>query len=356
MSRSDNLVICFDVQEQYYIPQYLSIAQQLSLRGIQVIYVSHDSEFNSFGSEKVMCIPEGENQVDFYNRLSPDWIIIGNTFQGIEKLDNSIKTALVSHGIGPKACYYTVSDTPTTVRFVEGPYRLKRLKEMYPNQKFIDTRYAKLDAAVNGEYSGLKPSDYGLDDNKKTVLYAPAFFPSSIENFSSQFPEDFSEYNILLKPHFFSLSSPKYKKQKEMLENWALSPNVYFAKKEDVNLVPFMAIADVLISDASSALFEFAALDKPVVWCDFYYLRWSYRGPFKFRFRGRMDKDLYEYSDIAKHVGSYQDLKSAVESQLDNPMEYSEIRKRYTLNLSGVVDGKASQRIADYLLQNCSAP
>ncbi|MFY0640360.1 MAG: CDP-glycerol glycerophosphotransferase family protein [Bermanella sp.] len=334
------------------MPQYIPVAQELIKKGFIITFVSHGVNLGTIKGAKTDFIPKGMKEVDFYNRLKPDWLIIGNSFQEIARLNENIKTALVSHGIGPKACYYTVSDTPTDVRFVEGPYRTERLRQMYPNQTFIDTGYAKLDPAINGELSGSAPSDYGLDNNKKTLLYAPTFYPSSIERFSRSFPDDFGQYNIILKPHYFSLSIEKYKKQKALLEHWATFDNVYLAQVEESNILPFMAVSDVLISDASSTLFEFAALDKPVVWCDFLKLRWAYRGILKFRFKKRMDQDLYKYADIAAHAQSYAQLRNIVDEQIERPNQYAVQRAKYTLSLAGKVDGKASERIVNYMLQN----
>lgn len=303
-------------------------------------------------STSIKRVHSYDEAIALYKEQSPSWLVLGNSFDGINSIGGVTKTALVSHGIGPKACYYTVSETPTDVRFVEGPYRTERLRQMYPNQTFIDTGYAKLDPAINGELSGSSPSDYGLDNNKKTLLYAPTFYPSSIERFSRSFPEDFGLYNIILKPHYFSLSIDKYKKQKALLEHWATFDNVYLAKIEESNILPFMSVSDVLISDASSTLFEFAALDKPVVWCDFLKLRWAYRGILKFRFKKRMDQDLYRYADIAAHAQSYAQLRNIVDEQIANPNQYAAQRAKYTLSLAGKVDGKASERIVNYMLQN----
>ena len=349
--------VYFDVKEPYYLPQYTPVANILESRGVTCTFVfyvkqGHVQQQSTQIDYNVIWVKDEHQARQLYLAKRPDWLLIGNYFQDLGQIHEYTKTALLSHGIGPKACYYTVSDAKPSVRFVEGPYRTQRLKKMYPEQVFVDTGYAKLDPVIRGDMDEVKPSYYGLDDSKKTILYAPTFYPSSIECFSKGFAKEFSEYNIILKPHYFSLVSEKYKKQRQLLESWATSDNVYLARENEVNILPFMVVSDVLISDASSALFEFTALDKPVVWCDFYKLRWGYRGLFKFRFRERMDEDLYKYADIAVHAKSYKELKSVVDSQMINPAEYQQSRKGYTLALAGVVDGKASGRIAHYMLNN----
>ena len=350
--------VYFDVQQLYYIPQYTPVQKQLEALGVVCTYVFYkESELErqqvsvarSLGCEIKWVDSEAEAK-QLYLADKPDWLLIGNNFSDLESLHAHTKTGLLSHGIGPKACYYTVSDSMPTVRFVEGPYRTERLYELYPNSQFVDTGYAKLDPLLDGSDSLASLESYGLDPNKKTILYAPTFYPSSIECLPKTFPLDFPEYNIIIKPHYFSLASPKYRKQRKLLEAWSESGNVYLAGIDDVNILPFMGVADVLISDASSTLFEFAALDKPVVWCDFYKLRLGYRGVFKFRFKGRMDEDLYKYADIAVHADSYKTLKPAVDSQIKHPSEKSNIRKQYTNSLAGKVDGQVSQRIALYIL------
>ena len=354
--------VFFDVQELYYLPQYAPIIASLKQKGALATLVMYRSEVETAnqvalirracpGAAIEWVVNEAQAR-DLYLKKKPDWLIIGNSFEYLEGIHNNTQTALVSHGIGPKSCYYNVSDSATNVRFVEGPYRTKRLKEMYPKQTFVDTGYAKLDPIVNGEMSHLQPLNWGLDNSKKTILYAPTFYPSSIECLPKNFAKEFSEYNIILKPHYFSLANAKYKKQKKLLESWEKSDNVYLAGLENVNIIPFMAVADVLISDASSTLFEFSALNKPVVWCDFYKLRWGYRGLLRFRFKKRMDEDLYKYADIAVHAKSYDELKCCVDSQIESPGSFSQERKKYTLALAGRVDGQCSVRIAEYILKS----
>lgn len=348
------MVVFFDVQELYYLPQYQPIQTVLSSKGIEsvfVIYGVDNSSYSELASEfvGVEFVANEKEALALYLRKKPDWLVVGNNFDGLGQVHENTQTAMVGHGIGPKACYYTVSDSATSVRFVEGPYRAERLKSLYPDLTFVDTGYAKLDPAINGQLASLTPSNYGLDDKRKTILYAPTFYPSSIECFSKAFSEEFSEYNIILKPHYFSLTIEKYKKQKQMLEYWANAENVYLAGEAELNILPFMSVADVLISDASSTLFEFAALNKPVVWCDFYKLRWGYRGLLSFRFKERMDEDLYKYADIAVHAKNYAELKGVVDRQISNPHQFENQRNKYSMDLAGKVDGKVSERIVKYM-------
>lgn len=350
----------FDVFELYYLPQYLPINAEINKREQNdTTFIFYRGKFDSL--VKKIIVAEGLNYIwvnsqseanDYYQLKRADWIFFNNRFPYLDVLNEVSKTARIGHGIGAKASYYSQSDSPTTVRFVEGEYKTNRLRSMYPNNKFINAGFSKLDPILNGETSGLDLERLNLDPSKKTIIYAPTFYPSSLERFPKNFPEDFQEFNIIIKPHYFSLSKEKYTNQRKLLEHWNKYTNVYLAKVDDYSLVPFMAIADLLISDTSSAIIEFAALDKPVIWCNFLKLRWTYRGIFSYRFKKRMDKDYQEYSKVAVRSDSYKMLVIKASEQLLNPKALSKQRLHYAEKMAGTLDGKASKRIVDYLLEN----
>lgn len=353
------MIVIFDVLHLYYLPQYLPVLTALKQQGVDVRFVFYrqlDPELNQV-CEKVIqdenlqaiWVENWTSALDYYLEAKADWIVFGNAVKDQDIIHTVSKTALMQHGIGPKACYYDVSENPTTVRFVEGQHRLKRLNTLYPNDNFIDTGYAKLDPAMHDVTSTLSVADLGLDPTKPTILYAPTFYPSSIEMFSKQFAQAFSNFNIIVKPHFFSLTKSKYQQQRKMLETWAQADNVYLAQTDDYNLMPFMAISDVMLSDASSAIFEFAALNKPVVWCDFYKLRWTYRGVFSFRFKKRLDDDIQYFNQVAYRAESYHDLLSVVPEALKNGVKHG--TSDVVEQLAGKIDGLCSKRIADYLVE-----
>ena len=121
------------------------------------------------------------------------------------------------------------------------------------------------------------------------------------------------------------------------------------ASADEISVVPYFKEADILVSEASSTLFEFVALDKPVIVCNFFKLKWSYRGPFHYRFEKRFGRDNVLYEDIGRHINAFDRLPDAVSRELAHPETFREQRARYTRDHVGPVDGLASRRIADYL-------
>ena len=357
---NNTINVFFDVQELYYLPQYLPVHHELIKRDQgTTTFIFHHGKFDKIIEDIIekenlnhIWVENKSEANQYYQNNKSDWIFFGNTFPFLDEIHKVSKSIQLGHGVGPKSSYYTKSDTPTTVRFVEGEYRKNRLENMYPDNNFVDVGFCKLDPIINGDISGLDLEKLGLNPDKKTIVYAPTFYPSSLEKFPKNFPEDFKEFNIMIKPHYFSLSKEKYKKQRQLLEHWSSYDNVYLAKVSDYSLVPFMATADLLMSDASSAIIEFAALDKPVLWCNFLKLRWNYRGIFSYRFKKRMDKDYNEYSKIAVRSDSYKMLKNNVQDQISNPNALSNNRLHYANKMAGTLDGNASKRIIDYLLEN----
>ncbi|WP_440054978.1 CDP-glycerol glycerophosphotransferase family protein [Pseudoalteromonas sp. T1lg65] len=352
--------VCFDVLHLYYLPQYLPVIAQCRKQGIEVALLCYENKETKALLSKVVSeqqlschwVDDPQAAYEYYSKSQYDWIVFGNAYPQSESLLKTHKLALMQHGIGPKSCYYDVSRTPTTVRFVEGQHRLNKLQQMFPNGEFYDSGFAKLDPVLNGEDVGLSVASLGLDTSKKTILYAPTFYPSSIEMLPDDLPQRLSQYNIIIKPHQFSMEKAKYAKQRRKLAHFADFDNVYLTTKAEFNLTPFLAISDVMLSDASSAIFEFLALNKPVIWCDFYKLRWSYRGIFSFRFKRRVDEDIKYFNDLCYRANSAEQLPELLAQALAESSSEVERRAEHIEKLTGALDGKASQRIVNYMRES----
>jgi hypothetical protein len=65
-----------------------------------------------------------------------------------------------------------------------------------------------------------------------------------------------------------------------------------------------------------------------------------------------MDKDYQEYSNVAIRSDSYKILKNVVADQILYSKALSEQRLRSATKMAGALDGKASQRIVNFLLEN----
>ncbi|MBU0994515.1 MAG: CDP-glycerol glycerophosphotransferase family protein [Proteobacteria bacterium] len=352
--------VVFDVPQLYYLPQYLPVWHELKSRNAEGVFVFYPDPDMGDILKKVAQVEElpvkwvsdNHEALHIFKEESPDWVIFGNSFPCLGQIPGHIRSAMLYHGAGVKACYFDEELMNMTVRFVEGKYRYEKLSRLYPDATIESVGFAKLDPLFlpdKRKKIQFNLEQNGLDTSKPTILYAPTFYPSSIELMADDWPLQFSEYNLIVKPHFFTVSKKKYHNQRRKIERWKNYENTYIAKPEDYSLLPFMAVSDLLISEASSAFFEFAALDKPIVWCDFLKLRMGYKGLFKFRFNKRMDADIDKYRDIGMHAEKYKHLKKAVDSQITHPDQFKTNRERFVKELIGESDGRTAKRIVDYL-------
>jgi len=351
------LRVAFDIAHLYYLPQYLPICHELQRRGAVCELVVYADEERTAVLEQAIAeagLPShwvaSENEaLAHYTRARPDWVVFGNRFRPLDDLPADVRTAMVNHGAGVKAAGYSDEMNRMTVRFAEGAHHFEALREDFPDRQFVLAGFPKLDPILNGEQPAIDLVKLGLDPDKPTLLYAPTFYPSSIENVAQSWPAELPEFNILIKLHFFSYVKKQYRRQLDKARRWGEYENASLAPLEDYSLSPYLKTAGLLISDASTALFEAAALDIPVVWCDFVKLRWTYRGPLRFRYRRRMDARMQQYYDIARHVAHYRDLCPAIREQHQSPEMFAVKRKAYSEQLLGPCDGRAAVRIVDYL-------
>jgi CDP-glycerol glycerophosphotransferase (TagB/SpsB family) len=347
----------FITEHLYYLPQYLPIAEELKKRGKEFLFLlTGDDSKEQINIAKKYLNSVGYIFLDFPEnpvKLTCKHMICGA--HSFAKVPVSYDySSFVVHGIGTKAGNFKPEQNKYDIRFVEGSFREKYLKELYPDlkTKLFNVGFAKLDPAVNmNDQEKLNFLErLKLDRSKKTILYAPTFYPSSIENMPKDFPNDFSDYNLIIKPHFFSFTNKTYKHQVRKFKKWAQYPNVYFAGVEEFNLTPFLAISDLLITDESSAIFEFAALDKPVICNRDVRYRWTYR-IFKSKIKKRMEASLDQYRSIATNTFSYGELKQKTLIEINDPNLNHTNRAKMTEEVIGLADGKVSQRIVEILCQ-----
>lgn len=178
----------------------------------------------------------------------------------------------------------------------------------------------------------------GMDPSRKTLLYAPTGDKNnSLETVGEKAVSAIREagqWNLLIKLH----DHPK---------NTTLDWVARLAHLQDNtvrlvhgwNIVPYLQVADLLLTDASSAAVEYTLLDRPIVFLQVPKLlkKMARKG-------GALDLETYGQK-IGVCVGKKDDVVHAVEESLATPAQYSDIRRRMA-NHVFYKPGSASTRVA----------
>lgn len=357
--------IAFFAEQLYYLPQFTPVIRALLARGHRVTTVLRLEPslsavplplVESLGpSHALRRVDSSEEAYRELRHLAPAWAVFGSFLDPQQALDPATRTALVYHGIGVKNVLFDPRLDAFDLRCVESQRVLDELvaRDASLRDRLALVGFAKLDPLFGGA-SAPPP------DGPPVLLYAPTFYPSSLELMPHDLKALAPGAHWIVKPHFFSWTAKPYEAHRRRLRAWR-EAGIEVLGPEAYDLVPLMARADVLISDASSALFEFAALRRPVVWCHFLKLRWTYRGLLAFRLRKRLDPNAQRYETVAHRVDTAAQLPAVLQQALaERRMAASAIetpeRAALIEHLIGPRDGQASQRIVEALEARAGAP
>ncbi|MBT3179413.1 MAG: hypothetical protein HOB40_02455 [Candidatus Marinimicrobia bacterium] len=363
--------ILFDSYHLYHLPQFDPVIDLLSKDDRFKIY--HSTASHNKPEEKDLCIKilndkpgeliladTEEARAEKIKRLAPDVFICGWSRYKLNQFvpDNTL-VGMIYHGIGVKPSYWRDNRARLDIRFVEGQYRLDQLRNHGIETDLALTGFTKLDPLFNQERTefDLLKKKLGLDPEKKTILFAPTFYPSSIERFGLKLGEYTQGYNVILKPHMWTyfldeFSQYKLKAQRKLVYKLAekfshiklLGPEIY-------NITPYYKISDLLLTEASSTIYEMLALEKPVIVNRFYRLKLSHK-LFRYRlFRKRLSKEMNQ--DIANfcfEMDRAKDLPMMIEKALNENHNLLDVVKEYQYKMLYKLDGKASERVRDAIL------
>ena len=152
--------------------------------------------------------------------------------------------------------------------FTQGPYftkNFKRLSEKYGDFEVLETGWPKQDWITEhrNDFETDKQELLKKHGRKKIVLYAPTFSPklTSLPYLKEALTELVKKEDILLMMKFHPLTDQKWCDEYRALAE-ANEGMVYV---DDFNITKYTLMADVMISDTSSAIYEFLLLDKPVI-------------------------------------------------------------------------------------------
>ena len=210
-----------------------------------------------------------------------------------------------------------------------------------PRREFWVTGYVQMDPLFRDDPL---PIPLPLDSENKTILYAPTWNEglSSAQMLGDRLVELIRgkrrDMNIIIKPHPLL-----FERQPDLLLIWRgiaeLEENIHMVDNPVADVIPYMQHSDLLISDASSVIFEFLALDRPIVLIS---------NPSRFK-TAQFDPGGIEWRwrDVGEEVKEVSELPAAVDRALDQPHLRQEKRAKYRRLLFGdLCDGRAAERIA----------
>ena len=166
---------------------------------------------------------------------------------------------------GEKKGHFRIRDC-FDLYLTQGPYFTKKfeeLKEKYKNFEVIETGWSKLDNIFTvSKETEVKREELRLSHEvQKIVLYAPTFSPSLTS--ASELKNTIEKLSIRGEILFLIKFHDKMDKETVDMYKAIESPNIIIV--EDKDITQSMQMADLMVSDTSSVVYEFIFMDKPVI-------------------------------------------------------------------------------------------
>ena len=287
----------------------------------------------------VLLTPHVNELVDF----DPDVVIVAESQAGL--LRRKLPRALfvwVRHGLISKnsTCFAArTADFACLTSEVSRDWYIAHGGR--PRRDFWITGYPQMDPLFR---EAALPVPLPLPAGRKIVLYAPTWTTglSSAAMLGERTVELIRgarrDLSIVIKPHPVTADH-----HPDWLATWrtlaAAHPHVYLIDDPAADVMPYLKAADVLVSDASSVIFQYLAVDRPII---------LVTNPDR-RSVGHFDPNGIEWRwrDVGTEVHDVANLAAAVSAALDSPALGADRRAHYREQLFGsYTDGRAAERIA----------
>ena len=283
-----------------------------------------------------------------------DIVVTGDTIRDAHRYGKTI-LAFINHGTGIKTILYrNLKSQPHTkyIIFVEGPYRKRKIIEegaLFNNEVYV-VGYPKLDPIFQGKLDRDEIiKKWGLDPSKKTVLYAPTYKPTSIYALKDAIFEYTKDFNLIIKLHPYSWRGKYAPHSQHRIFEKRLKKysHAVLIPPEEHNILPFIHVADVMVTEASSTMFEFLAIGKYGIIYNLPYEKLKHHDGTPV-----LSEDNREFLKGAfVHIDSPEELPEAVFQALNPTPDMQEMAEKYRDELFYKLDGNASKRIVEKLIQ-----
>lgn len=150
----------------------------------------------------------------------------------------------------------------------QGPFftqPFKKLAQKYNDFDVVETGWTRQDWIFKNlnTFDDYKKELLTTHQKKQVVLYAPTFSPSltSLPHIKNQLKELAEKKDIVLLFKFHPLTKQEWVDEYKQLAD----ENENIVWIDDHNITKYILVSDIMISDTSSAVYEFLLLDRPVI-------------------------------------------------------------------------------------------
>lgn len=243
------------------------------------------------------------------------------------------RTVQIFHGISFRNRALRPENMGCDHYFVIGPYMRRRLAEAGwlrdGDGRALPIGFMKTDRLLDGSIARAEVlARLGFDGARPVLLYAPTGArQNSLELMGEAVIEALlasGRYDLLVKPH----DHPK-NVDIDWFARLARFDGAHCRIVREADIVPMMAAADLLLSDASSAANEYALLDRPIVFLD---------TPQLIDNASRVDHSMLDLATWGRRAGSAVVARpgqvcGAVRRSLEHPGEKSALRRALVSDL-----------------------
>ena len=195
------------------------------------------------------------------------------------------------------------------------------LKKKYDTFLVKEIGWSKMDALYNVQNIKEAKKRMGLNVKNKLILYAPTFSPkytSADDLFSSIRNAQSFGYQWVAKFHDLE--------KKDTINKYETIQSDLFQISTEIDILPLMMAADLLITDTSSVAYEYLILDRPII---------------TYQANTRIEKGI--------DIMDPDDLIGAITRSIEDPSEYSYSRNEILSDIHPHNDGLSSKRLINVI-------